>query len=135
MISFGVMFYFCRGRSEEVVAMFQHNIFLPLPAFTQRVQYVAIGGLTLRHVTPGDSGNYSVDVTTQDSSGTFFTQLHSVILSVTGIQDRFLVMIYTLQGIKEIANIFGKKMVSILLTNIMSKNTRLNNNKRDWHHK
>ena len=73
--------------------MFQHNIFLPLPAFSQRVQYVANGGLILRHVTPGDNGNYSVDITTQDTSGTFFTKFHFINLSVTGIRDVFPVII------------------------------------------
>ena len=72
--------------------MFQQNSFVPLPAFSQRVQYVANGGLTLRHVTPGDSGNYSVDVTTQDTSGTSFNKFHYIILSVTGIHNVFLMI-------------------------------------------
>ena len=116
----GVPFYFCRGRSEEVIALYKHKIFLPLHAFSQRVQHVANGGLILRHVTPGDSGRYSVDVTTRDASGTSFTPFHSVILSVTGIRD--LIIIHTLRGIQKKWKMFGKRVLSSSLLNIKSKN-------------
>ena len=94
----GVLFYFCRGRSETVIALYKHTIFIPIQAFSQRVQHVANGGLILRHVTPGDSGSYSVDVTTRDASRMFFSPFHSVILSVTGIRDWVFIITYTLQG-------------------------------------
>jgi len=64
--------------------MFTHSMFMALPAFSGRVQQANNGGgLTLKHVTLGDSGTYSVEVTGQDANGHAFTQRRSVNILVT----------------------------------------------------
>ena len=59
--------------------MYSHGAFFPLPAFSNRVQHVGLGGLTIRHVTLGDAGNYTIEVNGRD----LFAR-HTIILTVSG---------------------------------------------------
>ena len=73
------------GHSDEMVAIFAQGHFLPLPAFSKRVQYVTNAGLSLSHVTVGDSGNYTVMVTILGKDGTFQHLERTVQLEVRGL--------------------------------------------------
>ncbi|XP_076450401.1 uncharacterized protein LOC143286648 [Babylonia areolata] len=58
-----------QGESQQLVAASIHGNFFATPSFSGRVQLVPNAGLVLSHVTPEDSGNYSVAVTLHDGSG------------------------------------------------------------------
>ena len=73
-----------QGGSNEIIAMLHSGRFLPMPAFSQRVRQEVEQGISLSHVTAGDSGNYTVVVTAHDSSGNIFTIRHRAELRVTG---------------------------------------------------
>ena len=45
--------------------------FVAMPSFQNRIQPTGNAGLTLSHVTRGDSGTYRVDVTWLDSNGNY----------------------------------------------------------------
>ena len=85
-----------RGSSEEMVAIFSHGAFAPLPAFAHRVQQVANGGLALSHVTVADAGNYSVEINSEDQSGASVTQLHNIVLRIAD-SGRLHFVCYTLR--------------------------------------
>ena len=84
--------WFYEGRSHEMIAVMTHGNFLPLPAFSHRVQYVSGAGITLMHVTVADSGIYSVEISGHDSSGAFFQIRRTVILQIGGLST-FLVLL------------------------------------------
>ena len=71
--------WFYEGRSLEMIAVLTHGNFLPLPAFSHRVQYVSGAGITLKQVTVADSGNYSVEISVYKGNS-FFRLRRSVIL-------------------------------------------------------
>jgi len=73
-----------QGGSNEIIAMLHSGRFLPMPGFSQRVRQEVGQGISLSHVTAGDSGNYTVVVTAHDSSGNIFTIRHRAELRVTG---------------------------------------------------
>ena len=73
-----------QGRSNEIIAMLHAGRFLPMPTFSSRVSRVAEEGISLNHVTVGDSGNYTVVVTAHDRDGNTFTLRHRAELRVTG---------------------------------------------------
>ena len=78
-----VQWYF-RGQSEEVIALKVHGQFLPMATFSQRVTSHLNAGIQLDHVTTGDSGAFSVEVTTLDSSGALSSLRHTVHVYVAG---------------------------------------------------
>jgi hypothetical protein len=45
-----------------MIAILSHGVFLPVPAFSGRVQQAANGGIVLNHVTESDAGNYTIEV-------------------------------------------------------------------------
>lgn len=76
--------WFYEGRSHEMIAVLTHGNFLPLPAFSHRVQYVSGAGITLTQVTVADSGNYSVEISVYKGNS-FFHLRRSVILQIGGL--------------------------------------------------
>ena len=78
------MEWFFHGRSQEMIAMLSHDVFVPLPAFSDRVQHGSDGTLTIRHLTTEDSGNYTIEINVQSSSGSGFTVSDTIYVEVTG---------------------------------------------------
>ena len=72
-----------RGASQEMVAMYSHATFIPLPAFSDRVQRVANGGLILHHVTTADAGNFTIEVNGKQNTANLF-ESRKVVLQVNG---------------------------------------------------
>ena len=72
-----------RGASQEMVAMYSHATFIPLPAFSGRVQRVASGGLILRHVTTADAGNFTIEINGKQNTANLF-ESRKVVLQVNG---------------------------------------------------
>ena len=64
--------------------MLSQGTFSPMPAFSGRVTHVPNAGLALTHVTPADTGNYSVQVTGRNSAGDQMTLRRSAFLHVLG---------------------------------------------------
>ena len=63
------------------MAMYSHDTFFALPAFSNRVQRVGLGGLTIRHVTEGDAGNFTIEIVGRHD---LFAR-HTIILRVSGM--------------------------------------------------
>ena len=72
------------GRSSEMVAMFSRGVFVPLPAFSERVSFDGLGGITLNGVIPTDGGNFTMEVSGHSDDGVFFQLRRSVVLKVGG---------------------------------------------------
>ena len=77
-----------QGHSDEIIAMFSHGTFVPLPAFSQRATHLPNAGIALSHVTVADTGNYSVEVTGRNSGGGQFALRRSVFVKVSGLFSR-----------------------------------------------
>ena len=71
-------------HSSELVAVFAHASFLPLPAFSHRVTHIPVTGIALSQVVVADTGNYSVQITGHNSTGSFFTLRREMTLQVAG---------------------------------------------------
>ena len=78
------MQWFFHGRSQEMIAILSHDVFVPLPAFSDRVQHGSDGTLTIRHLTTEDSGNYTIEINVQSSSGSGFTVSDTIYVQVAG---------------------------------------------------
>nr|QBA18396.1 VIgL family C1q-related protein 2 [Littorina littorea] len=57
-----VEWFVTRNGSTQMIAAFSHEQFLPTSDFSGRAEFLANGGLLLRHVTKSDAGKYSVEV-------------------------------------------------------------------------
>ena len=73
-----------RGASEEIVAMYSHGAFIPLPAFSDRVQDMPNGGLILRHVTKGDAGNFTIEIVGKRNTVDLLSESRTVTLQING---------------------------------------------------
>ena len=75
--------WFFTGQRQEIVAFSSHNTFVPLSAYSGRVERLTNGGLNLHHVTAADTGNYSVEINGHDASGASFSLFRTALVSVT----------------------------------------------------
>ncbi|XP_076469665.1 uncharacterized protein LOC143299994 [Babylonia areolata] len=71
------------GPPPELMAFNSHGSFVPLPNFADRLTHGTSGSLTLRHVTPNDRGNYSIEIHGSDASGSSFRLTRTVYVNVT----------------------------------------------------
>ncbi|KAK7089102.1 uncharacterized protein [Littorina saxatilis] len=74
--------WFVRGSSQQMIAIVSLNNFLATPAFSNRVERVEDAGLNVSHVTAGDTGNYSVQVTGHTASGAYFVYSRFVVVQI-----------------------------------------------------
>ena len=73
-----------QGRSDEIIAIFDSGLFAASPAFSERASHVSSEGISLSHVTAGDSGKYSILVTIRDVRGDKLTTWHLAELHIPG---------------------------------------------------
>ncbi|KAK7105596.1 uncharacterized protein [Littorina saxatilis] len=78
--------WFFHGSSQELVAIFANGNFQPTASFSGRVTQLTRAGLNLSHVTNGDKGNYSVEVSGHNASGVSFSYRRTVTLRIVELQ-------------------------------------------------
>ena len=79
------MEWFFYGRSQEMIAMLSHGMFLPLPAFSGRVEHGSDGTLTIHNLAEEDSGNYTIEINGKGASGLAFTLSNTIYVQVAGL--------------------------------------------------
>ncbi|XP_070184257.1 uncharacterized protein [Littorina saxatilis] len=61
--------WFYEGRSQELIAILSHGQLNVMPSFSGRVELTANAGIVIHHVTTGEHGIYSVEVSALDKNG------------------------------------------------------------------
>ena len=77
--------YFAENRAGEMIAMMTGPNFLAMPAFSGRVQFGGEGAeIVVSRAGIYDTGNYSVEVTTEDPSHRLVRAHRTVFVQVVG---------------------------------------------------
>lgn len=77
--------WFFVGQTDQMIAVYSHHVFFPMPSHSKRVKHLSNGGIALSHVTDGDAGKYKIKVTVHKAGGTLLTYNRTAVVHVASV--------------------------------------------------